>query len=195
MFLGLKDSYIKPLPEISEIKDRINGRDDVTAVIELARIVQGSRPIYATGKWVNLDELMSTPMGDCNLVSLRFIEYSKKLGFKGIRRWELNDYLPGHVFVDTTKGKNRFLVDIDHGVVVEIFEGMNSGNNYNIHYLPNKINYYLPGNVFMDRWGSVEALRVWFVEVRENRWPMYLRDKGIEHINTLPTDRWPKKLN
>ena len=165
------------------------GLDDVNAVIELSRIVQGSRPIYATGKWVDFDELMSSPMGDCNLISLRFIKYSSQLGYKGIRRWELNDYLPGHVFVDLTKGEKRFLVDLDHGVVVQVQEQ----GSYVVNYLPMKMNYYLPDNVFTDHWGSVEALKMWFVEVRENRWPKYLKDKGIKHIDSLPTDTWPKK--
>lgn len=182
MWQGTVDPYKKPLPSINKISELMTGNTDEDLKV-LLQIVQGSMPVYAPGfEYSSSEEIMTSPRGDCEKLTHRFVIIAKQLGYEAVGRNILNYYIPGHVFADVNFEGMRYLVDINHGVIVKL-----EGNKYKISYTPHKIPYYLPANVFTDWWGDTASLDLWIREIRNERWPGWLATgTAIDEINKSP---------
>jgi hypothetical protein len=181
-----KDTYAGTLPKEDEVKKRLTGMSDLDKVIEITKIVGGSRPIYTTSsasgaiaKALATIPDMASPIGDCLMISKRFKDYSKHFGFKTELRTVLHDYLPGHVFNYTISPQGReYIVDIDHSILVEVI----SDEEVIFHKLPPMVDYFFPKKIYGDSWASSASFFNWVEDIRNNRWRLYLEDVGVKHL-------------
>jgi hypothetical protein len=180
----LLDAYTTPDQARMDLVARLGGKNHASVYMEtlfLLLTVRGSMPIYATSvAYTEESDLLMKDRGDCKQITERFLFVARALGFEGRSRWAMNDHLPGHAFADVQKNGERFIVDLNHGVIVEVVSGATT-----VHLAPPFLPYYAPRDAFEDWWGSTATLEVWIQEVREVRWPAFLA-KGIEAVDALP---------